>query len=182
MRQGQSLKRGRGQRRKQGGNVNRALDSSGPEVKIRGTASQIYEKYLQLSRDAGSAGDRIKAENFLQHAEHYFRIMRAMQPAQPPAQEGVSDTPQPRSGEEVEADGPQPNVSQPVSAANGSNANGAAEPAAENAADGANGKAPRAPRRRRPKRAPSGDGDEAASTEASASEPAEAERAANGVV
>src|SRR6201993_592273 len=56
---------------------NRTFDSSGPEVKIRGSASHVYEKYLQLARDANSSGDRIMAENYLQHAEHYYRIMAA---------------------------------------------------------------------------------------------------------
>ena len=55
-------------------------------MKIRGTASHVYEKYLQLARDAGSAGDRVMAENYLQHAEHYFRILLAqgIQPGQQP--------------------------------------------------------------------------------------------------
>lgn len=65
-----------------GFNPNRSYDSSGPEVKIRGTASHIYEKYLQLARDANSSGDRVMAENYLQHAEHYFRIMAAAQAQQ----------------------------------------------------------------------------------------------------
>ena len=60
-----------------GFNPNRTYDSSGPEVKIRGSASHVYEKYLQLARDANSGGDRIMAENYLQHAEHYYRIMAA---------------------------------------------------------------------------------------------------------
>src|SRR5271165_5987271 len=60
-----------------GNNPNRTYDSSGPEVKIRGSASHVYEKYLQLARDANSGGDRIMAENYLQHAEHYYRIMAA---------------------------------------------------------------------------------------------------------
>jgi hypothetical protein len=60
-----------------GFNPNRTYDSSGPEVKIRGAASHVYEKYLQLARDANSGGDRIMAENYLQHAEHYYRIMAA---------------------------------------------------------------------------------------------------------
>lgn len=85
------MKRGRNQRRRQGMNVNRALDSNGPEVRIRGTANQIYDKYLALARDASSAGDRVKSENYLQHAEHYFRLIRSMQPAQPAPQE-VADT------------------------------------------------------------------------------------------
>lgn len=53
----------------------RALDSNGPDIKIRGTASQIFEKYLALARDATASGDRIMAENYLQHAEHYYRIL-----------------------------------------------------------------------------------------------------------
>ncbi len=65
-----------------GFNPNRSYDSSGPEVKIRGTASHIYEKYLQLARDANASGDRIMAESYLQHAEHYFRIMAAAQAQQ----------------------------------------------------------------------------------------------------
>jgi len=62
-----------------GFNPNRTFDSSGPEVKIRGSAAHVYEKYLQLARDANSSGDRVTAENYLQHAEHYFRIMAAQQ-------------------------------------------------------------------------------------------------------
>lgn len=46
-------------------------------MKIRGTAAHVYEKYLQLARDAGSAGDRVMQENYLQHAEHYYRILMA---------------------------------------------------------------------------------------------------------
>jgi hypothetical protein len=65
-----------------GFNPNRSFDSNGPEVKIRGSATQVYEKYLQLARDANSAGDRVMAENYLQHAEHYFRIMAAQAQAQ----------------------------------------------------------------------------------------------------
>lgn len=74
-------KRGRNnhQRRRQGVNPNRALDSNGPDVRIRGTAQQIYDKYLALARDATSSGDRVKAENYLQHAEHYFRVLRSIQ-------------------------------------------------------------------------------------------------------
>ncbi len=62
-----------------GFNPNRTFDSSGPEIKIRGSATHVYEKYLQLARDANSGGDRVMAENYLQHAEHYFRIMAAQQ-------------------------------------------------------------------------------------------------------
>jgi hypothetical protein len=84
------MKRQRGRGRKPGGgggggggshnHGNRSIESNGPEVKIRGTAAQIYEKYSQYARDAQSAGDRVKYENLLQHAEHYFRIMVATMP------------------------------------------------------------------------------------------------------
>jgi len=88
--------RGRG-RRPQNNNINpnRTFDSAGPEIKIRGSASQVYEKYLQLARDANSAGDRVAAENFLQHAEHYWRIMAASQPQQQPYQQHAMNGNQP---------------------------------------------------------------------------------------
>ena len=54
-------------------------ESNGPDVKIRGTASHVAEKYLQLARDAHSSGDPIAAENYFQHAEHYFRLIAAAQ-------------------------------------------------------------------------------------------------------
>ena len=90
-----------------GFNPNRTYDSSGPEVKIRGSASHVYEKYLQLARDANSSGDRVMAENYLQHAEHYYRIMAAAaaqqaqyqaQQAAMNAQHGGSQQPQPQNG------------------------------------------------------------------------------------
>lgn len=62
-----------------GYNPNRTFDSNGPEIKIRGSAVHVHDKYLQLARDANSAGDRVMAENYLQHAEHYFRIIAAQQ-------------------------------------------------------------------------------------------------------
>jgi hypothetical protein len=83
-----------------GFNPNRSYDSSGPEVKIRGTASHIYEKYLQLARDANSSGDRVMAENYLQHAEHYYRIMAAAQAQQAAwqAQQAAQQPRQPANG------------------------------------------------------------------------------------
>src|SRR5215831_982583 len=53
------------------------FESSGPSVKIRGNAYQVFERYIALAREAASAGDRIAAENLYQHAEHYFRVMNA---------------------------------------------------------------------------------------------------------
>ena len=80
--------RGRGRRGGPQNHQNRAFDSAGPDIKIRGSAANIYEKYLQLARDAGSAGDRVAQENFLQHAEHYYRIMMANQPQGTQGQQG----------------------------------------------------------------------------------------------
>jgi len=83
MRNGQN-KRMRGRNRKGGGHhhqnpLSRMYESNGQDVKIRGTASHIGEKYLQLARDAQSSGDPIAAENYYQHAEHYFRLIAAAQ-------------------------------------------------------------------------------------------------------
>ncbi|MCE2919051.1 MAG: DUF4167 domain-containing protein, partial [Roseomonas sp.] len=59
-------------------NRNHVFDSNGPDLRLRGTAQQLFEKYLQLGRDATSGGDRVMAEGYFQHAEHYFRILNAM--------------------------------------------------------------------------------------------------------
>lgn len=69
--------RGRGGRKSGGGNRNQVFDSNGPGVRVRGNATQIYEKYQQLARDASSSGDRVSSENLQQHAEHYYRLMLA---------------------------------------------------------------------------------------------------------
>lgn len=74
------MKRSRGRGRRQQNPVNRSYDSNGPDVRVRGTASQVYEKYQALARDAMSSGDRVMAENYGQHAEHYFRILQSFQP------------------------------------------------------------------------------------------------------
>ncbi len=67
-------------------NANRAFESNGPDgVKVRGAAQHVYEKYMQLARDATMSGDRVLAENYQQHAEHYFRLIRTMQPQRPVA-------------------------------------------------------------------------------------------------
>jgi hypothetical protein len=80
MRQGQQNRRGRGRNnnnRKGQSPLTRSFESTGPEVKIRGTPSHIAEKYMSLARDATSTGDPVLAENYLQHAEHYNRIIMA---------------------------------------------------------------------------------------------------------
>ncbi|MBC7431429.1 MAG: DUF4167 domain-containing protein, partial [Rubritepida sp.] len=63
-------------------NRNHVFDSTGPDLRLRGTAQQLFEKYLQLGRDATGGGDRVMAEAYFQHAEHYFRIIGAMSQAQ----------------------------------------------------------------------------------------------------
>ncbi|HVV93720.1 MAG TPA: DUF4167 domain-containing protein [Hyphomicrobiales bacterium] len=80
MRQGQS-KRSRGRSRSKSSNpLSRTYESNGPDVKIRGTAAHIADKYVQLARDAQSSGDPVAAESYFQHAEHYYRLLAAAQP------------------------------------------------------------------------------------------------------
>jgi hypothetical protein len=79
MRNGQKRMRGRGNHRKSQNPLTRVYESNGPDVKIRGTASHIAEKYIQLARDAQSSGDPVAAENYYQHAEHYYRLIAAAQ-------------------------------------------------------------------------------------------------------
>ena len=75
-----SRNKSRNNNRPSGGNiVNRVFDSSGPEGKVRGTPQQIVEKYTQLHRDAILSNDRVNAENFAQHAEHYTRLLAEAQ-------------------------------------------------------------------------------------------------------
>ena len=88
MRDFKGMKRQRGRNRNKAGannannaNPNRSWDSQGPEnIKVRGNAQTVYERYQQLARDAASSGDRVLAENYQQHAEHYYRVLRALQP------------------------------------------------------------------------------------------------------
>lgn len=69
--------RGRGNGRRHVPARSQTFDSNGPSVRIRGNAYQVLEKYLTLARDAQSLGDRISAENYFQHAEHYYRIIKS---------------------------------------------------------------------------------------------------------
>lgn len=78
MRNGQN-KRMRGRNRKSHNPLTRVYESNGPDVKIRGTANHVAEKYIQLARDAQASGDPVAAENYYQHAEHYFRLIAAAQ-------------------------------------------------------------------------------------------------------
>lgn len=167
------MKRGRNQRRRQGVNINRAYDSNGPEVRIRGTANQIYDKYLALARDASSSGDRVKAENYFQHAEHYFRVIRAMQASQqqpmqqPDSGDNDGDQPSLGGGQERERSRDMPGANAaddqdseqeeaPAAPASARTGNGHAESTEQ-------GEAGRRQRRRRPRRGPRPDGEEPAS-------------------
>jgi hypothetical protein len=103
MRNGQNNKRMRNRNNNNNNNNNRrgqnpmtrVFESNGPDIKIRGTASHVAEKYVQLARDARSSGDPVAAENYYQHAEHYFRLIAA-------AQEQFRQTqPQPRPDSEM---------------------------------------------------------------------------------
>ncbi|MEX2318341.1 MAG: DUF4167 domain-containing protein, partial [Bauldia sp.] len=89
MRQGQqnnNKQRMRGRNRKGPNPLTRSYESNGGDVKIRGTALHVAEKYVQLARDAQSSGDRVAGENYLQHAEHYYRIVAAAQAQMPQPQ------------------------------------------------------------------------------------------------
>jgi hypothetical protein len=109
MRQGPNSRRARGRssssssaggRRTNLPNRNQTFDSNGPEVRIRGNAYQVHEKYLTLARDASAAGDRVMSENYLQHAEHYYRIINSMNEAYAQAERQPYDAQQQPSGRE----------------------------------------------------------------------------------
>lgn len=125
MRSSKNRSRSKGNRsnnRSMGNIVNRVFDSSGPEGKVRGTPQQIIDKYNQLTRDAQLSNDRVAAENFQQHAEHYARMLgeaqreqdarRAEQEAQQQArdvrQSRDDDTPQDQGGTPDAQDRPEP--------------------------------------------------------------------------
>jgi len=106
MRNGQNNKRMRNRNNNNNNNNNnrrgqnpmtRVFESNGPDIKIRGTASHVAEKYVQLARDARSSGDPVAAENYYQHAEHYFRLIAA-------AQEQFRQNQPPQRSDEVIAD------------------------------------------------------------------------------
>ena len=105
MRQGNNSRRsrgrGNGKRQPRGSNQ---IDSHGPEVRVRGTAQQVFDKYVALGRDATSTGDRIAAENLFQHAEHYSRVLAL-------AQENAEHRNDPRDEKKVRRDNGQNNNS-----------------------------------------------------------------------
>jgi hypothetical protein len=105
MRPGQNKRmRGRNPGRKGPNPLTRSYESNGPDVKIRGTAQHVAEKYLQLARDAQSSGDPVMAESYLQHAEHYFRIIAAAHQAQQQAQMGGAPRPPGETDDDTDDD------------------------------------------------------------------------------
>src|ERR1700693_1537389 len=100
------------------------FDSNGPDLKIRGNAYQVFERYVALAREAASAGDRIAAENLYQHAEHYFRVMNAdgngqgnqmvpPRPMTPADTEMTQPEPEPEAGAQSTVAPPQPEPDPP---------------------------------------------------------------------
>jgi hypothetical protein len=92
--------------------LSRSYESNGPDVKVRGTAAHIAEKYVQLARDAQASGDPILAEAYLQHAEHYFRIIAAAQPQFGAQQPFASQPEEEEYGEDLDFEGPIPSLPQ----------------------------------------------------------------------
>ena len=105
--------------------LTRVYESNGPDVKIRGTAHHVAEKYLQLARDAQTSGDPVTAENNFQHAEHYYRLIAAAQEQlrqqnpyyQPQAMPGEGNQDDAFDGDDEDTGQPntgQPNTGQPM--------------------------------------------------------------------
>ena len=146
MRQPQQKNRGRGRGRKPQNSLSRNFESNGPDVKIRGNAGHIAEKYTTLARDALSNGDTVMAENYFQHAEHYNRIVAAaQQQSKERAEEAAAQA-------QANGKGPQPDGeagSQNQNDAPKSDANGSAEGDAEVASE-TSSRPQRGSRRRKP--------------------------------
>ena len=136
MRQPQNAKRGRGRGRRGNGNAqpnvpnrNTSYESNGPDVKLRGNAQQLNEKYLALAHDAAAAGERITAEAYTQFADHYHRLHQA-------AVDAAVERKAQHAERQSQAGGPQPVIGAPTSGAKsdgdgadagGTNASGGAE-------------------------------------------------------
>lgn len=88
--------------------VNRVFDSSGPEGKVRGTPQQIIDKYNQLARDAQLSNDRVAAENFQQHAEHYTRLLGEAQREQEARREQQEQQNRERQAQREQSQQPEP--------------------------------------------------------------------------
>lgn len=128
-------------------NRNQMFDSNGPDGRTRGTAQQVYEKYLQQARDASASGDPVRAESLLQHAEHYFRILSSFNEGrepqgQPPQRfdqygdEEMGDGDEPQPGVNSAAFAPQPSAPQAYPAPFGVYAENNAQQAGQNSDGG----------------------------------------------
>ena len=132
MRQPQNAKRGRGRGRRSNGNPqphvpnrNTSYESNGPEVKLRGNAQQLNEKYLALAHDAAAAGERITAEAYTQFADHYFRLHQAAVDAAEERRAQHAER-QPRS-DQSRSESPQPTIEDGAAETAEASGNGAAE-------------------------------------------------------
>lgn len=158
MRQNNKNNRGRGRGgRKSPNPLTRSYESNGPDVKVRGTAQHVAEKYMTLARDALSSGDSVAAENYFQHAEHYNRIIMTAQAQQSAARDeerrqqvaanGQSDQPSVENSQPTPTTGDEPQPSMGDMPVNGATSNGAA---ADENGDARNQEEQPRPRRRRP--------------------------------
>ncbi len=169
--QNKNRSRGRNGGRKNVNPLSRNFESNGPDVKIRGNAAHVAERYVQLARDATATGDSVMAENYLQHAEHYFRILSAAQAQVQPRNEPSFDYDENDSdGDEAntnEANTQTNNQAQPVASAPAAKSDDSTEESASGASgaaasDSENGdeEARERPRTRRPRRRRQASGEE----------------------
>lgn len=183
MRQNNKNNRGRGRGgRKSPNPLTRSYESNGPDVKVRGTAQHVAEKYMTLARDALSSGDSVAAENYFQHAEHYNRIIMTAQAQQSAARDeerrqqvaasGHSDQPSVEAGsQQAPPTGEEPQPSMGEMPVNGSSSNGSAA-ASENGDARTQDEQPR-PRRRRPPSKPRARASEEGNAEAKTADASE---------
>jgi len=165
--QNKNRQRGRNGGRKHVNPLSRNYESNGPDVKVRGNAAHVAEKYLQLARDAQSSGDSVMAENYLQHAEHYFRIVSSAQQALNGPRDGQSqdDLDFDDDANDVNSRFSSPQPAQPAPQSNENESETAEAPSQQSGEEGAAAAAPaaeaegeqaprkqreRRPRRRRP--------------------------------
>ncbi|GLQ16476.1 DUF4167 domain-containing protein [Maritalea porphyrae] len=163
MRPGQKNNRSRGRGNGGGGrkNVNplsRSYESNGPDVKVRGNPATIAEKYVQLARDAQASGDSVMAENYFQHAEHYFRIISAAQAQSQARQEererAQAERQEQNPGENQQADADSAKADDASDAAEAESPEAMAEKAEAKSGEEETPRPRRAPRARRPRRKP----------------------------
>lgn len=149
MRPSNQKSRSRGRGRKPQNPMSRNFESNGPDVKIRGNAGHIAEKYSTLARDALSNGDRVIAENYLQHAEHYNRIVAA---AQQQSDERAAEIAEKRQPEQEEFDEDDSENNNDDNNAVEAKSNGKAEVSEDNQKDESAPKERKNSRTRRPKK------------------------------